>query len=250
MTSNNKRVKGFTLIELIIVLVIIGILIAVLGPTMMGYIGRGRVKTQNTAARVIFNAAQTSVQAQKFREIKTQTGPVDLREMGNGSFVFIYDGTKAASSNDSNRIRGYKGGVKAYTGGETAGLSPCIISVVSGAPAGSKDNISYVGPLLDRSKTNKVPDFLDQMAYDINKVYSGGNKSVYKVYVENYKVVGVVSGRRDNDMYVGIYPRQPQTEHFAPITSKSKPFTKTQIPSILKADMPEVFKHVLASSDF
>lgn len=60
--NNKKRVKGFTLIELIVVIAIIGILVAILGPTMTAYFQRSRIKTANSDAKMVYNAAQTYAQ--------------------------------------------------------------------------------------------------------------------------------------------------------------------------------------------
>ena len=48
--------KGFTLIELIVVIAIIGVLAEILVPVMMGYTSKSRIMTANTAARDINTA--------------------------------------------------------------------------------------------------------------------------------------------------------------------------------------------------
>ncbi len=59
---NNKRVKGFTLTEMIVVIAIIGILAAILAPTMSSYYNMSRVKDANSDAKMVYNAAQTEMQ--------------------------------------------------------------------------------------------------------------------------------------------------------------------------------------------
>lgn len=50
------RSKGFTLVELVVVIAIIGVLAAILVPTMLNYIRKAQLKSANTNAKTAYNA--------------------------------------------------------------------------------------------------------------------------------------------------------------------------------------------------
>ena len=58
---NGRTVKGFTLVELIVVLVIVAILSAVVSPLMMGFIENAREKEYITDAEAALKASQSAL---------------------------------------------------------------------------------------------------------------------------------------------------------------------------------------------
>lgn len=59
LTKNLKKKKGFTLVEVIIVLVILAILAAILIPSLVGYIDKANEKASIATCRSFVMAAQT-----------------------------------------------------------------------------------------------------------------------------------------------------------------------------------------------
>lgn len=69
-----KKTKGFTLVELVVVIAIVGVLASILVPTMLTYIRKAKLKSANTNAKTAYNAVAefvTSTNAETGEPITT-----------------------------------------------------------------------------------------------------------------------------------------------------------------------------------
>ncbi len=56
MKCKRKYCKGFTLVELVVVLAILGVLIAILVPSFIGYVKESKINTANSSAKLVYDA--------------------------------------------------------------------------------------------------------------------------------------------------------------------------------------------------
>lgn len=126
MKNSNK--KGFTLVELVVVIAIIGVLAAILVPSMMGYVKKSRLKTANGNAKTAYNAI-----AEIDASMETQGTPIDWSKF---TAIVDYDcksdttATSASAAADQIKHELYKA---LSTNGNEAGCATVFGATINSA---------------------------------------------------------------------------------------------------------------------
>ncbi len=199
---SKERLKGFTLIEMVIVVGILAILVGLGGPAMSGYLTRSRLNTANAAAKVIFNSAQTICQEFEFLDRNGSSSEFYGSDGGHPALAVtegeVYILADKAGYDQTNRCWR-----AATLSSNTVDIAPAgatsrasAYEIIGGLAAGNADAQATANP--DDSGSS----FMGRMA----KLYSDMTDTCFAIYIENYQVRYVMAATTLDSNYVGTYP--------------------------------------------
>lgn len=181
--SKRHTKKGFTFMELVIVIAIFGILVGILTPAWAHYLQRSKYKAQNAKAKAVFNAAQTIITDLDFAERKYRAVLSSQSEVAKYIYTPI-----AGDSDDTNDEWYYY-----WNGRQGFRCDSSRNAIAFTAP----DGTSAVRQTI-------IDEWNEKIGRAINRIVS--EDMVYVIWVKDYKVQAVVSGNNNNDHYIGAHP--------------------------------------------
>lgn len=203
--SRKRKVSGFTLLEIVIVMGIITILLGVLIPTMRTYMTKSRLNTANSNAKVIFNSLQTIMQEYEFEE-RSETDSV------------FYGARKA-------------GNIQLYCVNGNIQLGNCVLKDSTGNDPLKADHnaVTLDADELGATIVNARPGSLGAR---MRRLYTDYETVTWCALIRDYSVAGVLCATSPSSHYIGGYPLQV-TQRNLEVTSGSDSITADSIPAAI-----------------
>jgi len=234
MKQMEYKRRGFTLLEMIIVIGIIGILSAVFVPAISGYLTRSRLNTANADAKVIFNSMQTICQELEFSErssdMTTFYGP-KIPDAEVTSYATMVGGAELDISSSEISIYVVNGHVliaksdMRYDLDHGSGTDYCTITATDGTKkvinGPSASHRWQLFDMLDNPATTTQP--MQRMS----RLFADNDECSYIVRIQGYQVRGVICATTEDSVYLGGFPKKSEERGgFTPKTPDgAAPFT-------------------------
>ncbi len=85
--NTKKNNKGFSLVELIVVIAIMAVLMVVLAPALLRYVEKARVQTDETTASDVLNAVETALSDDEVYQKVAGTNTITVTYMGSTGLI-------------------------------------------------------------------------------------------------------------------------------------------------------------------
>lgn len=215
----SKRVSGFTLLEMMIVIAIVAILSAVMVPAIVGYSSRSKLNTQNSNAKVLFNSIQTIMQEYEFLDRNEHTTSDLYGAAPKEGTLFIRvtnDGNNATVANFQNVRK---------DGGSVPSLDP--------AQGSGGDH--FHGVNLRAAQTSGAnATFIARLG----RLFPDLQEVSFSAMIRDYSVMGVLSAENKTSYYIGGYPLRTVKR-----TTLQTPSASCNAGSIVAADRTEMMRY-------
>lgn len=176
--------KGFTLMELIVVIAIFGILVAVITPASAAYITRSKFRVQNQKSKAIFNAAQVVLTDLEFTERK---------------YFAAYDTT--TESDQKIKLKKYlytpldHSDWYYYWDGEQGYMCDA---------AGNAIKMDADPDTYPEKRQSYIAEWNERMGQSIRRIVT--DDMVYKIWVHDYNVMSVACADKTQSRFIGAHP--------------------------------------------